>query len=525
MIMTRRLPPLETLDPAAGLEVEALSNHPIFDELFAEIIGERPSTATSNAVATPIDIPTLRRRKRPRLIPVGTAAAILLAILLALTLSGGGVTGPTTSAWRVARPLPPASRFASTGLPSGLWQLVGAIVPRGWQLDTAGPAPGYLTCPSTVACYVTGNGATSDSGPADFDSLYFSGDGGTKWFVLPLPSGFSFTTPLTCARSQTCAAGGTRGGKPVLVATANGGHQWTITPLSTTGELVELTCLSATTCDGVTAPSSVVSAIANGEPLRQGDEAFVQTTDGGATWTRNPLPADNAVSSLACPTATHCIMLGYPIIARQGPQVSGFARVTIDAGTTWTAGVLPPNFGFLDYSSDLSCGDATRCMAIGLTLGTVPRECAGTNGPDGSFIHSCSPSSRTIVSGVITTADGGLTWERKSLPGDVPAPGLSDVSCAAGSLCWAAGQEAVPQQTGNGVNSVSSVVLGTIDGGASWTRTTFHALENAPNDRGGDAYMSIGDISCPSAYFCLGLGVVDQGSKSTPVYSFSESKH
>ena len=34
-----------------------------------------------------------------------------------------------------------------------------------------------------------------------------------------------------------------------------------------------------------------------------------------------------------------------------------------------------------------------------------------------------------------------------------------------------------------------------------------------------DAFMAIGQIQCPQAGNCVALGVSDQGSKSTPVYT------
>jgi hypothetical protein len=35
----------------------------------------------------------------------------------------------------------------------------------------------------------------------------------------------------------------------------------------------------------------------------------------------------------------------------------------------------------------------------------------------------------------------------------------------------------------------------------------------------GDAFMAIGQIQCPRANTCVALGVSDQGSKSTPMYT------
>jgi hypothetical protein len=165
-------------------------------------------------------------------------------------------------------------------------------------------------------------------------------------------------------------------------------------------------------------------------------------------------------------------------------------------------------------------------MALGLTQVANPQQCGHVTPqttPDGHKVISCSSGSTTLVSGVVTTSDGGLTWQEQALPANVPEPALSDVSCASGSLCFVSGEEAVPQQVGSGYNGGSALVLGTSDGGTTWTRSTFTVPANAPNDAGGDAYMAIGQISCPSTGFCLGLGVSDQGSTSTPVYSFLDA--
>jgi hypothetical protein len=38
-----------------------------------------------------------------------------------------------------------------------------------------------------------------------------------------------------------------------------------------------------------------------------------------------------------------------------------------------------------------------------------------------------------------------------------------------------------------------------------------------------DAFMAIGDIQCPQVNDCTGLGVSDQGSQTTPVYTSAAS--
>jgi hypothetical protein len=85
------------------------------------------------------------------------------------------------------------------------------------------------------------------------------------------------------------------------------------------------------------------------------------------------------------------------------------------------------------------------------------------------------------------------------------------------------GEEAVPEVIGTSVNGGSAVVLVTHDGGATWQKVTFVVPPGAPNDQGGDAYMSVGDIQCPSVSSCVGLGISDQGSSTTPVYTDAAS--
>ena len=119
----------------------------------------------------------------------------------------GGLGGPTRTPWRPARQLASGSRVGPPLAGSSKWRLVSDIVPTGWRLNTSGPAPGDLSCPTTSACYVTGDGSTSDSGPADLDSLYFSDDGGLNWEVLALPAGSASRRRFLAQIPPTAPAG------------------------------------------------------------------------------------------------------------------------------------------------------------------------------------------------------------------------------------------------------------------------------------------------------------------------------
>jgi hypothetical protein len=101
---------------------------------------------------------------------------------------------------------------------------------------------------------------------------------------------------------------------------------------------------------------------------------------------------------------------------------------------------------------------------------------------------------------------------------------MSDVSCVRATVCWLAGEEAVPQQNGTGgTNGGSAVLLGTVNSGATWTKETFTIPAGAPEDVGQDSYMTIGQISCPTTSTCIALGVSDRGSATTPVNSYQSS--
>ena len=133
---------------------------------------------------------------------------------------------------------------------------------------------------------------------------------------------------------------------------------------------------------------------------------------------------------------------------------------------------------------------------------------------------SCNPSGHTLVGDIASTTDGGLSWTPNPLPANVPQPQFSGLSCPTTNECWATGSEAVPQQIGNTFNGGSSMVLGTTNGGSTWSRVTFSVPMDAPN-YDGQSYLSIGAIDCPSAGVCVALGAGAQSSPSVPTYSLA----
>jgi hypothetical protein len=103
--------------------------------------------------------------------------------------------------------------------------------------------------------------------------------------------------------------------------------------------------------------------------------AFLATTDGGVSWTAQPLPAQRAQQffpmAMSCPTARQCYAGGGDA---SGPVI----LTTIDGGATWSPVRLPAtsagpvdSTGLLPDVGLLSCAAATHCVAALLSNGSA----------------------------------------------------------------------------------------------------------------------------------------------------------
>jgi photosystem II stability/assembly factor-like uncharacterized protein len=421
---------------------------------------------------------------------------VLAAVLVILLPGHGTLSRPLRTAWEPARELPQAANTGA-GSSSGSWRLASYLISVGWQRGTAGPEPGYLTCPTASACYVEGDNATSASGPADMDSLYVSSTAGISWSVLPVPAGLTFTTAMSCSSASDCAAGGSYNGQPVFVRTADGGHSWTIDPLPSTaiGVIFQLSCPTNTTCYGLLTTSQ--SQLPLGQQY-YGGVTFLSTTDAGSHFGASAFPAGQSMQALSCPATGDCVAIGASSadLGANSIAYGGFVQSTRNGGATWTPGRFPAHFSLGPFPQ-VTCPDAAHCFIL------------GTSNP------------RTGYGAVAVSADGGRTWAKRPPPGDVPQPQLSEMSCPTDSTCYVSGSEAVAQRFPGGVNGGSAVILATDDAGLQWRRITFPVPRYVPARMQIDAFMSVGGIQCPQVNACVALGVSDQGSRSTPVYTDS----
>ncbi len=340
------------------------------------------------------------------------------------------------------------------------------------------------------------------------DSFYASDDGARTWSVLPTPAGVTFTSALACATQDDCVAGGLfYNHQPVYLSTTTGGHSWTVSPLpASVGRIGELACATATSCRDLTQSFPQVPPFPYSDQLRPGIK-LVTTTDGGKHFKVTPFPADTAILSLSCPTSAHCVAYGV-YIDRAHPALHGESRtdqgvllVTDDGGATWRPVTMPRHVG--PGGPEVTCADASHCAMLGLAIGPDPQ---GGSVPDDYSVVGFS-------------ADGGLTWTIRRLPASIPGPELDALACPTASLCYAAGSAAIPQQIGNAYNAGSSLVVVTRDAGRTWQRVSFAVPARVPGGMQADSFLDIGQIQCPLPDACVAIGVSDQGSTSTPIYT------
>ena len=112
------------------------------------------------------------------------------------------------------------------------------------------------------------------------------------------------------------------------------------------------------------------------------------TTDGGLTWTNDPLPSGiEALFGVSCPTTSDCTAVdGSTVVA------------TTSSGATWHAQTVPPNV--VDLSA-VSCSSSSSCTAVGRSSNTS-HFIIGTSDAGQDW------SPQSVPSGIDFSPDGGV---------------------------------------------------------------------------------------------------------------------
>jgi photosystem II stability/assembly factor-like uncharacterized protein len=267
----------------------------------------------------------------------------------------------------------------------------------------------------------------------------------------------------SCPAAEMCVAVTQR---DALAITSDGGARWRLDPLpaaaGSAGWIDQVSCATEREC---------VVHLSGG--LTGG--AFLSTTNGGLSWTaaaRLPSGAPGSLNLLRCDPSGRCIgavsaAQGTVSVPGHGPGV--VVMRSADHGLTWSVSHtdnVPPKSssvpGFL-----MSCGDALHCLYAG-------------------------------GSGVAVTSDGGVTWQQPATPAAWQDRTITSVSCPEGLSCSVALAPRLASQL--------PVIQATSDG-TTWTTQALPSPGNDPVQ-----YVTL--LSCPAAGGCAGLASTLSQEKS-----------
>jgi hypothetical protein len=413
----------------------------------------------------------------------------------------------------------PLRTSAAIGRVSTVWRLVSAVGPAIRPFEsTVGSPQGLrsLTCPTARICYLISSTTSTGRPP---DAAFRSTDGGMSWASINLPSGVFLDTSFSCVSAASCMVGAESGiGSAVdgsnvaqlLLTTNDRGESWTTHPVPMTpirgadaalnqtisslqGSLDDLHCFSLKSCIAFgTTPADQAEGGSDGRnPISQ--TVAMRTNDDGATWSTHVFPwsttpngdpgwSNAQRAAFSCPTEQSCVGLATVLAApnyshtfqmngntyRGGQESSLLEFRTSDAGASWSQTWVSGVQGFVEA---LTCPDQNHCLAV-------------------AQVGKYAPPGPTDV---VTTTDGGATWEpRQVLPAQNPSwDSLRSISCPTINACWIAGS----QQSSTNPSLSQGAMFATQNRGQTWLPVTL------PTGLG-----SVGEIDCISVRACLAVG-------------------
>ena len=205
---------------------------------------------------------------------------------------------------------------------------------------------------------------------------------------------------------------GEDGTSNAVVATTDGGARWheEAVPATPSGVLLtDISCPSISRC------------------WAAGPSGLKATRDGGATWQQLDSDYFDAVS---CSSMSHCVAMGF---------LSGWELVGAGLRYRFVTSSAPP---FAPSSSELDCPSATVCIAAGATGGAPFRAAAFISTDGGRSWSELSLQSLVATSGSFEApATDNFPWPQ--LLGDTPD--YSAISCQSADHCVVLGSGAVTE--------------------------------------------------------------------------------
>jgi len=334
------------------------------------------------------------------------------------------------------------------------------------------PAPTTTTtvmdCASASPVYVfgldrrpDGSGWAAGGNPA----LQRSTDGGLTWTPACLPAGAVtgagalYGVVFDAVQRYGWAVGGS-GGHPVVFRTVDGGDHWLTgrVPDGIAGTLMDVEFPDDT-------HGWAVGPLTGNGPANASGGVVLATTDGGATWVTQAVPAGiGRLSRASFVDPAH----GWAVGMATGGQPVLIA--TTDGGATWANQTLPAGIrelrdvGFLDGRTGWAVGALPVPLPAepgkddpGVILTTVDRGTTWTQQATtvGSLWSLQVIDGQTLFAGggygLFSTHDGGGTWAKQAFT----LPALDAVSFSDATHGWVS-------------HSMFSVVCRTDDGGRTW---------------------------------------------------------
>ena len=311
----------------------------------------------------------------------------------------------------------------------------------GWSAQTV-PTNAYsigaLSCPDTQHCFATSGQIWSSGGLAGVNPAVMStSNGGSTWSLTEL-SARIILSGISCSTDLVCVTTGS--GYNEVYYTNDGGTTWTQSslPSGMTG-FNAVSCVSSTTC------------FANG--YEGSGSAFVESTNGGETWSVEQ-SVDDGVDSMSCVInggAPACVALG------------GTDIWTTTNGSTWSGQTSLTGVSL----TSVSCADASDCWAVGTNVG------------GGGVVLS--------TNGVIGPADGAIDVAEMFGGSDPSAPCLACFLASKGLAAQAFVGDPVDTATGDFSESLPLVDVKGDGAGLSFTATYDAQLSQQQVSSGGSA--------------------------------------
>jgi hypothetical protein len=296
-----------------------------------------------------------------------------------------------------------------------------------------------IACPSASQCWAVGQTASAPGGNtySEVRSQLIEQETAGAWRKVTAPAIAEpqlALTGITCPGSRDCwAVGGSGSSGPAIIEHWTGGTwQLVSSPQLTGGQLVSVSCASASLCWA-----------SGGQQTRKNRTSDVLEQWNGTSWQMvSGLAGGLRPTLFSCPVAGHCLILG---VRTDAP-----AAVSYDLGQ-WSPAALPVAVQGNQLPDSLACTGPASCLALmparegavtevwngrswSISTATVPRYPAGLacSAAHGCWLLGTSDEQRPLA----------LRWQGGSWM-QVPVthaarPGyLSSLDC--GSSCWAIG--------------------------------------------------------------------------------------